>query len=174
MSAPYYGRIAPLAVPPECGAQAADWTLHAQGHWQWLGAAVYHLRLWAGPGFVWADYLRQPFVLALDFERRLAPGVLAERVLAEMRHQGRFSQAQAQSWLHTLHGVLEPAAAPLRLSAQHDGEGELRFARDGVFAGVVQDADFTRLFLGIWFHETSTMASWQMTQPTSSEAHPWP
>ena len=99
---------------------------------------------------------------------------LLDARVAEMRHQGRFSQAQAQSWLHTLQGVLEPAAAPLRLSAQHDGEGELRFARDGVFAGVVQDADFTRLFLGIWFHETSTMASWQMTQPTSSEAHPWP
>lgn len=146
---PYHGRIVPLALPTECGTHAARWQLISQAPWSLLGVPVYQLRLWAAGGFDPSDYINRPFVLAIDFERELDGPGLAEHFLADMRRAGRFSEAQAQHWLTQLQAVFALVKAHDRVSAEHDGRGEVRFCHNGALMRTMQDADFARLFLGL-------------------------
>lgn len=151
MNAPYHGHIAPLMPPPECGAEAARWSLLAQGTLQFFGLTVYQARLWAGAGFEPQRYERLPFVLALDYQCQLASVALAERALAEMRRIGSFSSEQASQWLQRMRQAFPDVRCGDRLSAQHDGLGEVRFAHNGLLTGQWQDQAFARLFFGVWF-----------------------
>lgn len=156
MSAPYHGRLAPLAVPAECAAQAARWKLLGQAPWLVLGVPAYRLRLWAGNGFDPDDFLRWPFVLAMDFEREPDGRGLAERLVADMRRAGRCSLAQAEQWLAKLYQAFTLVKAQDRISAEHDGQTEIRFCHNGVPVLSVQDADFARLFFGLWLSAGAT------------------
>jgi hypothetical protein len=150
VNAPYHGHIAPLAPPPECGVAAAQWQLIGQGALQFFGVSVYQARLWAAPGFDADRYTCLPFVLAMDYQRRLSAQVIAERSLAEMRRIGSFTEAQASQWLPKMRHAFGDVQAGDRISGQHDGQGELRFARNGQLSGEWIDPDFARLFFGIW------------------------
>ena len=151
MNAPYHGHIAPLMLPPECGVEAVHWPLIGQGALQFFGLTLYQARLWAGPDFELAQYTRMPFVLAMDYQRKLSGQAIAERSLVEMRRIGRYSEAQASGWLSKMQQAFPDVRAGDRLSGQHDGQGEVRFAHNGESTAQWQDADFVRLFFGIWF-----------------------
>lgn len=121
-----------------------------QGALQFFGVSVYQARLWAAPGFDVERYTRLPFVLAMDYQRKLSAQAIAERSLAEMRRIGRFSDAQASQWLAKMHQAFADVQSGDRISGQHDGQGEVRFACNGVPTGQWSDSDFARLFFGIW------------------------
>ncbi len=157
---PYHGRIAPLALPAECGVQAARWQLIGQAPWSLLGVPVYQLRLWAAAGFEASEYTSRPFVLAIDFERELDGPGLAERFVADMRRMGRSSEAQAQQWLIQLEAVFAQVKAQDRVSAEHDGQGEVRFCHNGVLLRTLHDADFARLFFGLWLSAHAAQTAW--------------
>lgn len=150
MNAPYHGHLAPLTPPPECGAQAGHWALIGQGALRFFGLTIYQARLWAPAGFDVQHYARLPFVLAMDYQCTLSGQAIAERSLAEMRRIGRFSEAQASGWLAKMQQAFADVRAGDRISGQHDGQGEVRFAFNGETSAQWQDADFARLFFGIW------------------------
>ncbi len=93
--------------------------------------------------------MRQPFGLELEYARHLAGDQIAQRSLDEMQRIGKPTVEQAQRWLATLKRLLPDVAAGDRLTGVNAGGRALFFHNAGAL-GAVEDADFGRLFFGIW------------------------
>ena len=124
--------------------------LAAQARFRYFGFEVYDLRLWAAPGFVFDDYERQPFVLELAYLRALKGPLIAERSIREMRGVGGFSDEQAQRWEAAMRRAFPDVARGDRLAGQHEPGQGVRFTCNGQPTDTVPDAEFARLFFGIW------------------------
>lgn len=131
-------------------AQLPGARLAAQARFRYFGFEVYDLRLWAAPGFVFADYERQPFVLELAYLRALKGPLIAERSIREMRGVGTFDDGQAQRWEAAMRRCFPDVVRGDRLAGQHEPGQGARFTHNGQPTDNVPDADFARLFFGIW------------------------
>jgi hypothetical protein len=94
-------------------------------------------------------YAQQPFGLELAYDRKLEGEAIAERSIAEMR-RGPFSAAQADQWLALMKQAFPDVAAQDRLLGLNDGQGEVRFFHNGQPTAQTRDAEYARLFFGIW------------------------
>ncbi|HEY8881718.1 MAG TPA: chalcone isomerase family protein [Roseateles sp.] len=146
-------------LPAEVRAALPQARLRGTGVLRFFGLRVYEARLWTAPSFAADDYARQPFGLELVYDRRLEGLAIAERSVAEMRRVGAFDEAQAKRWLALMTQAFPDVAAGDRLLGLHDGQGEVRFFHNGRLTAEVQDADYARLFFGIWLaRQTSAPA----------------
>ena len=149
---------APTA-PPEVRAALPQARLVGSGTLRFFGLLVYEARLWAAPGFQPDAYERQPFALELEYARKLDGPAIAERSVAEMRRVGPFSDTQARSWLGLMLQAFPNVVAQDRLVGLNDGQGGVRFMHNGRPTAQTTDADYARLFFGIWLHpQTSAPA----------------
>lgn len=147
------------AVPAEVRAVLPQARLQGSGVLRFFGLRVYEARLWTAPDFVADHYARQPFGLELVYDRRLEGPAIAERSVAEMRRVGPFDEAQAKRWLALMLQAFPDVAATDRLLGLNDGQGEVRFFHNGRLTAEVKDADYARLFFGIWLaRQTSAPA----------------
>ncbi len=84
---------------------------------------------------------------------RLHPVVgaqIAERSLIEMRRQGEIAADTGARWFAAMKALFPDVDAGHRLTGVHrPGEG-VRFFHNGRLLGEVRDAEFARLFFGIW------------------------
>lgn len=117
---------------------------------RFFGLRVYEARLWAGPGFRAEDYAQQPFALELTYERKLEGEAIAERSLAEMRRVGPFDDVQGARWLALMKQAFPDVTAQDRLLGLNDGRGEVRFFHNDRPTARTHDAEYARLFFGIW------------------------
>ena len=124
--------------------------LLGSGVLRFFGLRVYEARLWAAPGFQPERYAQQPFGLELTYDRKLEGEAIAERSIAEMRRVGPFSAAQADQWLALMKQAFPDVAAQDRLLGLNDGQGEVRFFHNGQPTAQTRDAEYARLFFGIW------------------------
>lgn len=124
--------------------------LQGSGVLRFFGLRVYEARLWTQPGFEGDDYARQPFVLELAYDRRLEGQAIAERSVAEMRRGGSFDEAKAKRWLALMTKAFPDVASGDRLLGFNDGKGEVRFFHNGRLTAETLDAEYARLFFGIW------------------------
>lgn len=124
--------------------------LAAQARFRYFGFEVYDLRLWAAPGFDPQAYERQPFVLELAYLRALKGAAIAERSIREMKGVGAVSDEQAQRWEAAMRRCFPDVARGDRLAGQHQPGQGARFSHNGQPTDSVPDADFARLFFGIW------------------------
>ncbi len=152
--------LAPLAAvasgarastaPPEVAAEVPEARLIGQGRLRFLGLAVYDARLWAPRRPRDDDWAALPLALEIEYARALVGRLIAERSIAEMRRVGEFDAARAQRWQAELAALIPDIQAGDRLTGvQRPGEATRLFA-NGRALGEVRDAEFTRLFFGIW------------------------
>lgn len=151
--------IADTPAPAELATALPQARLQGTGVLRFFGLRVYEARLWTQPGFDADDYARQPFALELIYDRRLEGAAIAERSVAEMRRVGSFDEASARRWLALMKQAFPDVVATDRLLGLNDGVGGVRFFHNGQPTAQTVDADYARLFFGIWLsRQTSAPA----------------
>jgi hypothetical protein len=142
--------------PTELKAALPNARLRGTGVLRFFGLRVYEARLWTPPDFDAENYARHPFALELVYDRKLEGQAIAERSVAEMRRVGSFDEATAKRWLALMTQAFPNVVAQDRLLGLHDGQGEVRFFHNGRLTAQTVDADYARLFFGIWLARQSS------------------
>lgn len=140
---------APLP-PAELRSALPQARVRGSGVLRFFGLRVYEARLWTAPGFEPERYAQQPLALELTYERKLDGPAIAERSVAEMRRIGSFDDEQARRWLGLMLAAFPDVVAQDRLLGLHDGRGDVRFFHNGRQTAQASDAEYARLFFGIW------------------------
>lgn len=138
------------AVASEVAAEVSAAKLQGQGTLTFLGLHVYDARLWAQDGFKPADYLRLPLALELEYARTLYGKLIAERSLDEMKRGGDITEAKAGEWLAQMKALFTDVNKGDRVTGIQVPGVATRIFINGKLRGEVRDAEFTRLFFGIW------------------------
>ena len=135
--------------PPELATElpAARW--RGTGTLRFFGLHIYDSHLWSADAIT-GDGAAQPLALALVYARGLVGEQIASRSLKEMRRIAEVSDAQAARWLPAMIRLFPDVQAGDRLTGIQRPAASTRFYLNGKLRGDVDDADFTRLFFGIW------------------------
>ena len=141
---------APHALPPEVAAELRGAQLLGAGKLRYLGLHVYDIRLWGEPGTTGRDLPSATLALELEYARALDGQAIAERSLKEMQGLASIDAPQAERWLQQMRQIFPDVKKGDRVTGvQHPGQAA-RFFVNGQPRGEVRDAEFTRLFFGIW------------------------
>lgn len=147
---PLVGRAKPQTLPPEVARKLPDAQLVGEGRLRYLGLLIYDIRLWAPRADLTRSPYAAPLALELEYARSLGGKAMAERSLKEMQGIDTVADAQAERWLAQMQQILPDVKSGDRLTGiQQPGEAALFFV-NGEPRGEVRDAEFTRLFFGIW------------------------
>lgn len=143
-------------VPAEVAAELGSPRLLGSGRLRFLGLHVYDARLWSTQPLAGTDWHGRALALEIEYARRLDGRAIAERSLDEMRRQREIPRETAARWLERMQAVFPDVGAGDRLTGVlRPGEGA-RFFANGRALGEVRDAEFARLFFGIWLSEQSS------------------
>ena len=124
--------------------------LMGKGRLSYWGFPVYDARLWAAPGLQPEKLATQPFALELAYLRDFSSLAIAERSIVEMRRSASISEAQAKTWVAQMRRVIPDVRKGDRvMGVNRPGLGAL-FLVNGKPSGEIRDAEFARLFFGIW------------------------
>jgi len=130
--------------------------LVGKGRLSFWGFQVYDARLWANPGFQAGNFTTQPLALELAYLRGFDNHAVAERSISEMRRSAAISDELAQKWTAALVRVLPDVKKGDRVMGVHrPGVGAV-FLMNGKSTGEIRDAEFARLFFGIWLGPNSS------------------
>ena len=114
------------------------------------GFKIYDARLWSPPGLNARNFASQPLALELAYLRDFKATDIVERSLKEMRRSADLSAAQAQQWTAEMLRVFPDVKAGDRVLCLHRPGISASFWLNGRPIGEIADAEFARLFLGIW------------------------
>ena len=125
---------------------------HAAGHarLRFWGLDVYDASLRVAPGFRRADFALHGFALQLHYLRAFSAADVARRSLDEMRRAGGFSKDQADQWQTGLARLLPDVREGDRLTGVNRPGRPPVFLINGRPLGEFGDAQFAKLFFGIW------------------------
>jgi hypothetical protein len=147
---PAVGVQARLAPPPEVAAELPGARTQGEGQMRFFGLLVYDVRLWAGEPASATTWPALPLALEIEYARDFAGAAIAERSLKEMRRQAEIATDTGARWLGAMTRVFPDVRAGDRITGvQRPGTGA-RFFVNGRLQGELPDADFARLFFGIW------------------------
>lgn len=135
--------------PPELADALPGARRRGAGVMRFLGLHIYDVRLWS-PEQVGGDSSNQTLALELVYARKLVGRLIAERSLKEMQGIGPVSETQGTQWLQAMLRLFPDVQAGDRLTGIQRPGQSARFFFNGTLRGEVADADFTRLFFGIW------------------------
>ena len=138
------------AVRPELKDALPQSQLVGKGRLTIWGFQVYDARLWAPAGFAAGSYASQPLALELAYLRDFEAKDVAERSLQEMRRSQAISEAQAARWRAGLLRVIPNISRGDRILGLHRPGFGAAFWVNGKISGEIRDAEFARLFFGIW------------------------
>ena len=124
--------------------------LRGQGRFRYFGLSIYDVRLWSAEPVAAASWSEQKLTLELQYARTLVGREIAKRSLAEMRRQAAVTDAQAQAWLQEMETAFPDVKAGDRLSGQYEPGAAASFFFNGQPRQRIADAQFARLFFGIW------------------------
>lgn len=145
---------APLPATPEARTEIStalpQGRLIGQGRLTVWGFQVYDARLWAAAGFGAGGYASQPLALELAYLRAFEAAEVAKRSLQEMRRSAAISEAQAAQWTTELLRVIPDVRPGDRITGVHSPGVGAAFWVNGRASGEIRDAEFARLFFGIW------------------------
>jgi len=140
----------PQALPPELKAELRDARLVGEATLRYLGLHVYDIRLWTEADFSVRELQRSTLALELLYARALDGKSIAERSLKEMQGLDRIDGLQGERWLQQMRHIFPNVKKGDRITGvQRPGEAA-HFFVNGQPRGEVRDAEFTRLFFGIW------------------------
>ncbi len=151
MTPPWVAAQGERAAPPELALEWPAPRLHGQGRLRFLGLAVYDIHLWTPlPALAASDWPRAPLALEIVYARALSGQRIAQRSLQEMQRGGAIAPEQAERWLVAMTRLFPDVQPGDRITGvQRPGEAA-RFYVNGNVRGELADAEFTRLFFGIW------------------------
>lgn len=148
--APIAPAWAALGHPPELEAALPQHRLLGKARLSMYGFQVYDSRLWVPPVFNTENFSNQPFALELSYLRDLKSEAIVERSLLEMRRASPIDDAKATAWRQAMLRVIPNIKKGDRvMGVNRPGEGAT-FWVNGKLAGNVADAEFAKLFFGIW------------------------
>ncbi|NQW94052.1 MAG: chalcone isomerase family protein [Polaromonas sp.] len=124
--------------------------LVGKGRLTFWGFQVYDARLWALPDFKPDNFPAQPFALELAYLRGFDNQDVAERSITEMRRSAAISDVQAKTWIAEMMRVLPDVKTGDRVMGIHRPGSGAQFLVNGKQSGEIRDAEFARLFFGIW------------------------
>jgi hypothetical protein len=136
--------------PPEVLRELPAARLFGSGRLRRFLFHVYDARLWTGPGFDVARLSMEPLALELEYGRTLYGPLIAERSIEEMLRGGDISPAQQGSWLAAMQRAFPDVHEGDRMTGVQLPGTATRFFVNGKLTGEIRDAEFTRLFFGIW------------------------
>jgi hypothetical protein len=137
-------------TPPELDALLPQLRLIGKSRLTFWGIQVYDARLWALPGFKGYKFASQAFALELAYLRTFDNLDVAVRSITEMRRSTAISDTQAKAWIDEMMRVLPDVKAGDRITGIHRPGVGAQFLFNGKPSGEVRDAEFARLFFGIW------------------------
>jgi hypothetical protein len=117
---------------------------------------VYDAALWVAPGFRASRFAHSKLALELTYLRSLKGRSIAERSIDEMRRGATLTAAQEQNWLAAMQAAFPDVQAGDRITGVHQPGVGARFWFNGQLRATVPDAEFSRLFFGIWLAETTS------------------
>lgn len=140
----------PAATAQEVASALPQGQLIGQGRLTVWGFQVYDARLWAAAGFGAGGYASQPLALELAYLRAFDAVEVAQRSLQEMRRSATITDAQAAQWTTALLRVIPDVRKGDRITGVHRPGVGAAFWVNGRASGEIRDAEFARLFFGIW------------------------
>jgi len=136
------------AVPPEVAAEVAGARLLGKGLLRFMGLRIYEARLFAAAAG--DDWAAAPLALDLQYARSLDGAKIAERSLTEMRRLADIDNAKSTRWVTAMKQVFPDVKEGDRITGVHVPGMGARFFINGQMKGDIRDAEFARLFFGIW------------------------
>lgn len=144
------------AVPPEVRAELPHSQLIGEGQLRFLGLPVYDVRLWAPDRSALSQPATALLALELQYARSLKGEAIAQHSLQQMRALQPIDPAHAQRWLAELRSIFPDVHSGDRITGiQQPGQASLFFV-NGSLRGELRDAEFTRLFFGLWLSPRSS------------------
>lgn len=145
------------ALPVELQSELPGARLEGSGRMRFLGLRIYDIRLWSPVRVPRGDgWSATPLALELEYARALVGRLIAERSLQEMQRQARIDDDKAARWLAAMSSTFPDVKEGDRLTGIHVPGEAARFHFNGVRRGEVRDAEFARLFFGIWLSPTTS------------------
>jgi hypothetical protein len=140
----------PAAPAPELTQALPQARLVGKARLTVWGFDMYDARLWAPASFDAGQLATSPLALELSYLRNFAALDIAERSLKEMRRSQPISDAQAARWKADMLRVFPDIRKGDRIMGLRRPGLGARFWVNGQASGEILDADFARLFFGIW------------------------
>lgn len=144
------------ARPPELGNELPGARLLGQGRLSFFGLRVYGARLWVTDGFKPDEFVRHPLALELEYARALVGKLIAERSLDEMKKIGTVPEKKTAAWLAAMEKTFPDVKEGDRITGLYRPDEGMRFFVNGKLGGDIRDAEFGRLFIGIWLSPRSS------------------
>ena len=151
------GAVASRApLPPELSAALPGARLLGEATLRYFGFHVYDIRLWADSATALTRPEASRLALELRYARSLEGAQIAERSLQEMQGIGEVTRERGERWLEAMRTIFPDVNKGDRITGlQIPGEAA-RFWVNGQSRGELRDAEFTRLFFGIWLSPRSS------------------
>ena len=140
----------PSDARPELEAALPQHRLIGKGRLVVWGFQVYDAKLWAQPGFKPDNLSAQPFALELAYLRDFTSKDTAERSIKEMRRAASINEEQAKTWIAAMQRVIPDIKQGDRIMGINVPGNGAQFLVNGKASGEIRDAEFARLFFGIW------------------------
>jgi len=152
--------VALLSLPLALRAQPSELAglrLQGQAPMRFFGLLIYEARLWVGENKVDAqNWTTQDLALELIYARSLSGKEIAKRSLVEMRRQAEIPEARGQQWLAEMEAAFPDVKAGDRISGVQEPGRAAQFHINGRAGRRIADAEFARLFFGIWLSPQSS------------------
>lgn len=144
------------AYPQELAAELPNPQLAGSARLRFFGLDIYDAKLWVGPGFRAASYAQHILGLELTYLRALSGRAIAERSLKEMRRASAIASDVEQRWLASMLEAFVDVQSGDRLTGLHSPAVGAKFWLNGQPRAMVRDAEFSRLFFGMWLSDTTS------------------
>jgi hypothetical protein len=138
------------SVPAEVRSALGQATLQGQKRFRWLGFSVYDIRLWVQAPLSAPEWAGRSLALELIYARSLKGNAIAEKSLEEMQAQESIDAQRQARWLSFMQSAFPNVDDGDRLTGIYRPDGEATFYFNGQETASTKDADFARLFFGIW------------------------
>jgi len=148
--------LAQTAVPQEIASALPGAQLSGSSRLRFFGLNVYDARLWTSPGFRVATYAQHSLALELTYLRALSGKAIAERSLKEMRRAGTLASDTEQAWLSAMQEAFPDVNEGDRITGLHTPSVGAKFWFNGQARATIRDAEFSRLFFGIWLSDATS------------------
>ena len=99
---------------------------------------------------------KKPFVLTLDYKRKLSGVKIADRSAIEIRKLGFEDEIKLAGWRSQMRDIFPDVKNGSQLSGVYNPNKPTTFFNGDVLAGTIKDPDFGKWFFGIWLSEKTS------------------
>lgn len=126
------------------------WQLSGEGVFSWSVFKLYRARLLTHTG---AFDPAKPFLLDLHYLRTLKGEQIVSTSIDEIARLNEISQDQRREWTQALTEMIPDVCLGDRLLGWFTPGNQVEFFSASQVLGLIQDADFVRMFSAIWLDE---------------------